>query len=120
MSTPLRRFVANVGAIVVIGLTVASYQARQTMIDNRPALPLTFAHLDHHEVNCITCHHNFVDTTGQGLCIDCHRKNPEIRSRIEPMFHTLCRDCHVEKRGAGNDAGPVRRCADCHTADDAP
>ena len=120
MSMPRQRWVVSVSAIAVIGLTVAAHQARQTMIDTRPALPLTFAHLDHHEVNCITCHHNFADTTGQGLCIDCHKMNLQIRSRIEPMFHTLCRNCHVEKHRAGKDAGPARRCSDCHTADDAP
>ena len=46
----------------------------------REALPLTFAHADHRSVNCIDCHHNFADTTGQGLCLACHR-NPPCRQR---------------------------------------
>ena len=51
------------------------------MVDTRPLLPLTFAHLDHREVNCITCHHNFTDDTGQGLCIDCHSTDPKCACR---------------------------------------
>ena len=112
--------VAALGGIVTAVAALAAYQGRQTMVDTRPLLPLTFAHLDHREVNCITCHHNFTDDTGQGLCIDCHKTSPEVRLQIEPMFHTLCRDCHVEKQAAGKDAGPVRRCIDCHTSDEAP
>lgn len=109
-------FAAAIG-ILIAAAAIAAYQGRQQMIDTRPLLPLTFAHLDHREVNCITCHHNFADDTGQGLCIDCHRIDPEVRLEIEPMFHTLCRDCHVEKHAAGKDGGPVRRCADCHTVE---
>ncbi len=48
-----------------------------------------------------------------------HRLPPdrsEVRLQIEPMFHTLCRDCHVEKHAAGKDGGrrgglPLRRTA---------
>ena len=114
-------FAAVVGILVVIAAS-AAYQGRQAMVDTRPLLPLTFAHLDHRAVNCITCHHNFTDDTGQGLCIDCHRTDPDVRLQIEPMFHTLCRDCHVEKHADAKDAGPVRRCADCHSVEaiDAP
>jgi len=112
-------FAAVVGVLIAIAAT-AAYQARQSMVDTRPLLPLTFAHLDHRAVNCITCHHNFTDDTGQGLCIDCHRTDSKVRLQIEPMFHTLCRDCHVKKHADGEDAGPVRRCLDCHTQDDAP
>jgi Zn finger protein HypA/HybF involved in hydrogenase expression len=80
-------------------------------------LPLTFAHRDHRQVNCIDCHHNFADTTGQGLCLACHRSTPELAAALEVQFHTLCRGCHVRTRQAGNDAGPVRRCSDCHEPD---
>jgi hypothetical protein len=115
-----RRSITVVAIVVLIGAAVAIYAWRPAMIDSRPLLPLAFAHADHREVNCITCHHNYVDDTGGGLCIDCHKTNVDIRARIEPMFHDLCRDCHVEKQAQGDDAGPVRRCVDCHTADDEP
>ena len=115
-----RRVVVGAVLIALVALAVAAGNGRRNATETRPLLPLTFAHADHRSVNCITCHHNFVDSTGQGLCIDCHKTNAKVRLQIEPMFHTLCRGCHVAKRTAGDDAGPVRRCADCHTADEAP
>jgi predicted CXXCH cytochrome family protein len=85
----------------------------------REALPLTFAHADHRSVNCIDCHHNFADTTGQGPCLACHRSTPALAAALEVEFHDLCRGCHVRTRRAGNDAGPVRRCSECHAPDTA-
>jgi hypothetical protein len=86
----------------------------------RPMLEVTFAHLDHRTVNCIDCHHNFVDDTGQGLCFDCHKTDPAVNALIETQFHDLCRGCHMEQQRNGEDGGPVRQCIDCHTADEAP
>ena len=120
MSRAARRIASIIATAVVAGLIFGAHQRRETMLDTKPLLPLSFAHVDHRGVNCITCHHNFTDGTGQGLCIDCHKTDPKIRPQIEPMFHTLCRDCHVEKHAQGKDAGPVRRCSDCHIQDDAP
>lgn len=116
----VRRAIVAVIVAVLLALAVAADNGRRDAVETRPLLPLTFAHVDHRSVNCIACHHNFVDSTGQGLCIDCHKTNAKVRLDIEPMFHTLCRNCHVAKRTAGEDAGPVRRCTDCHTADDQP
>lgn len=87
---------------------------------SKPLLPLTFAHLDHRQVSCIDCHHDFVDDSGKGLCFDCHKTDPAVSALIEEQFHGLCRDCHVEKQRLGEDSGPTRRCIDCHTADEAP
>ncbi len=92
---------------------------RDTLTHAAPLLPLTFAHADHRGVNCIACHHNFTDDTGDGLCIDCHKTDPRLAAQIETTFHDLCRGCHVDTRAAGEDAGPVRRCSDCHLPDDA-
>jgi hypothetical protein len=86
----------------------------------RDVLDMSFGHADHREQNCIVCHHNYVDDTGQGLCIDCHVRDPELRAVFEQQFHDLCRSCHVEERRKGRDAGPTRRCLDCHHAEDAP
>lgn len=119
MSRRVRGFVLVVATVAIALLVFGAHRWRETMLDTKPILPLSFAHADHRDVNCITCHHNFTDGTGQGLCLDCHKTDPKIRLQIEPMFHTLCRDCHVEKHAAGKDAGPVRRCVDCHAPDDA-
>ncbi len=107
-------------AAILVGLGWLASEGQQRLRAERAMLPVTFAHLDHRSVNCVACHHNFVDQTGQGLCFQCHKTNPEISTLIETQFHTLCRDCHVEKQAEGEDGGPTRRCLDCHTTDDAP
>jgi hypothetical protein len=115
-----RYAVSGVVAVVSTAAVVIAWSYRPSMIDSRPLLPMTFAHADHRDVNCVLCHHNFTDDTGSGLCIDCHKTNVDIRAEIEPMFHTMCRDCHVSKHADGEDAGPVRQCKHCHTTDEEP
>src|SRR5262249_251937 len=62
-----------------------------------PTLPIHFPHDKHTTVNCVTCHHNFVDKTGIGSCVDCHRQpRPDLTRSAEATFHTFCRDCHTE------------------------
>lgn len=85
-----------------------------------PVLPMTFAHMDHVTVNCIDCHHNYVDDTGDGNCMTCHMTDEELWQDLEKQFHTLCRDCHAEREATGEDGGPPRRCISCHMADDLP
>ena len=60
-----------------------------------PLLPVSFAHRDHNNFNCVACHHNFADDTGIGLCFDCHKTEPTVAHLIEDQFHDLCRGCHV-------------------------
>ena len=83
-------------------------------------LAVTFAHADHTDTNCSTCHHNFTDDTGQGLCYDCHKSDAELSPLMEKQFHDLCRQCHVEQLLAGEPHGPTRACAACHQPDQAP
>jgi len=97
--------------LCVVGMDVRADPAR---------LPMTFAHADHRAQNCIRCHHEFVDHSGQGLCLDCHLRDPKLRPLFETQFHDLCRGCHIEQTRLGNDAGPTRRCYDCHHEDDQP
>ena len=113
--------------LILAGCSLATFAAGYLWLQwqaelraERPMLPLTFAHLDHRSVNCVDCHHNFIDDTGQGLCFDCHKTDPNVNALMEEQFHALCRDCHVEKQRLGEDAGPTRQCIDCHTADEAP
>ena len=83
-------------------------------------LAMTFAHQDHAQQQCAACHHNYLDDTGQGLCLDCHRSNPQIAFKMRDQFHTLCMGCHTDKRAEGEKSGPLRSCKACHTADQAP
>ena len=101
--------------LVIAALAVGAW--RKQAIPLRPMLPVEFDHALHASVQCAECHHNFVDNTGGGLCYDCHKNTPEIQSHIGPMFHDLCRGCHVQNRLQGEEGGPVRRCGFCHTSD---
>ena len=83
-------------------------------------LPMTFAHADHVKQQCVTCHHNYQDDTGQGLCLDCHRRDQDIAFKMRDQFHGLCMTCHIEKRIEGEHSGPLRNCKACHTLDHAP
>lgn len=81
-------------------------------------LPVDFPHEKHGTVNCIACHHNFVDRTGVDNCINCHRsERPDLRLGAEARFHTFCMDCHREgalPMGDPAKRGPVSQCSACH------
>lgn len=102
--------------LALFGFTLLQERWRATA----EILPVTFGHIDHTTVNCVTCHHNYVDDSGQGLCFDCHKTDPEVVALIEDQFHALCRDCHVEKQREGEAGGPTRDCHACHEGDEVP
>ena len=81
---------------------------------------MAFAHVDHAEESCLTCHHNIVDETGVGNCMVCHVRRGDLAPRLESQFHGLCRECHVERQLQGRSSGPTRRCLACHHAEDEP
>lgn len=83
-------------------------------------LPMSFAHQDHVAVNCIDCHHNYVDDTGGGLCMNCHVTDPQVWPLLEHQFHDLCRGCHEDRAALGEEGGPPRQCVACHMGDDFP
>ena len=101
-------------------LATESWQMKRADYPKEHILPMTFAHIDHKEQQCVVCHHNYSDNTGAGLCIDCHQTTPDIAASIERHFHELCMGCHEEKQRAGEAHGPLRRCVDCHQPDDLP
>ncbi len=86
----------------------------------RKILPMTFDHEHHVPVNCVDCHHNYVDDTGGGLCMNCHVTDQDVWPLFENQFHALCRDCHAEKTALGEIGGPPRECMACHLGDDLP
>ena len=105
-------FVGLFVAAVLLGYFALGY--RPAAIRQQPMLPVIFEHMDHKEVACAKCHHNFTDDTGSGTCYSCHKYSPDINLHIEEMFHDFCRDCHLEERHKGEKAGPLRSCAQCH------
>jgi hypothetical protein len=112
-----------IGVIIVItGSPVASEKPVHDFYYEAPKkiLPMNFAHLDHVQVNCVDCHHNYVDDTGGGLCMNCHVTDPQVWPLFEQQFHDLCRGCHEEKAALGEAGGPPRRCVACHMGDELP
>ena len=87
---------------------------------DEPILPISFAHGDHSSVTCTTCHHDFVDNTGPGVCMNCHVTNKEVSHLLEEQVHGLCMGCHVELSAQHEKSGPVRQCTACHTLEDEP
>jgi predicted CXXCH cytochrome family protein len=112
-----------VGALVVLfGSPIAS---EKPVLDHyydapKKILPMSFAHLDHVPVNCVDCHHNYVDDSGGGLCMNCHVTDQAVWPLLENQFHDLCRGCHEEKAALGEAGGPPRECMACHLGDDLP
>jgi hypothetical protein len=108
----------GVGAVLVLfALTVPTARSRllEPLSTRAPALPLAFPHDAHREVNCLVCHHNWVDHTGSGSCISCHRESPQALGRsAEATFHVFCRGCHSQLAEQGRKHGPARSCARCH------
>jgi len=114
--------VVAAGLIVAFGSPIAGSRPVRDFYYDAPKriLPMNFAHQDHVTVNCVECHHNFVDDTGGGLCMNCHVTDPRVWPLLENQFHHLCRDCHAEKAALGEKGGPPRECMACHTGDDLP
>jgi len=108
--------------IVAFGSPVANQRPVRDHYFEAPEkiLPMNFAHNDHVPVNCVECHHNYVDGTGGGLCMNCHVTDPQVWPLFEQQFHGLCRGCHEEKAALGEAGGPPRRCIACHMGDDLP
>jgi len=104
----------------LIALTSMDLAMANSYLDAHALLPFKFAHQDHVETQCATCHHNYTDNTGHGLCIECHQTDERVSNLIEQQFHTLCRSCHEEKQISNLDSGPTRSCIACHQEDDEP
>lgn len=112
--------IALIAVPLLIGAVRLVQLGQAELRRDRPMLPVTFAHADHVTVNCVVCHHNFIDQTGSGLCFDCHKRESTVSALVETQFHDLCMGCHEARQAAGEDGGPTRQCDACHTADDAP
>lgn len=101
----------------MVGLgVVASVMVRTQMVLHAELLPVAFEHLDHTDEKCVACHHNYEDDTGYDSCYSCHKHDRSVALEIEPMFHDLCRDCHLERARLGVASGPFRVCVECHNA----
>jgi hypothetical protein len=104
-------------SIALLPLPTAKRIALQPVARPDP-IAVNFPHDRHDSVNCVTCHHNFVDHTGTRACIDCHRSGrADLPQPSEATFHTFCRDCHTQLAVDGGHHGPTRSCSACHRAE---
>jgi len=100
------------GSLLLPGAATA---LRRAPIPRHTLLPLDFPHVRHTTVGCLVCHHNYVDGRGSDACLSCHRSaRADLKLGAEARFHGFCMQCHLEKLGAQERAGPARACAGCH------
>jgi predicted CXXCH cytochrome family protein len=88
---------------------------REPFLHRSEPLVLAFPHDRHRSVNCIQCHHNFIDRSGGDSCISCHRSGRvTIRVGAEARFHDFCLGCHRDPPAYLSGHGPVTGCNTCH------
>ena len=88
---------------------------REPFLPRSERLVLDFPHDKHRAVNCIRCHHNFTDRSGDDSCISCHRSGrADIRVGVEAGFHDFCLGCHRDPPAYLTGQGPVTGCNTCH------
>jgi hypothetical protein len=103
-----------VTALAVLPTPTASSRLLEPMMTPAP-VAVHFPHEKHTSTNCVVCHHNFVDKTGIGSCLDCHRSpRTDLARAAEATFHTFCRNCHTELAHTTTRHGPTRACSVCH------
>jgi predicted CXXCH cytochrome family protein len=88
---------------------------REPFVSRQERLALDFPHDKHRSVNCIACHHDYVDRSGQGSCVSCHRGGrAPLRVGVEARFHDFCLGCHRDPPAYLAGQGPVTGCDTCH------
>ena len=118
----LRR-VSHICAVLLIPLLPSPLASRllPQPVARPSSITVNFPHDSHTSVNCVACHHNFVDHTGVTACVDCHRsQRADLPSSSEALFHDFCRGCHMQLALEGVRHGPTRACSACHTRPGAP
>ena len=106
--------VIGLAALIILPTPIGGLRLLQTAVPPS-TLHAYFPHEKHRTVNCIACHHNFVDNTGAGSCFDCHRSaRHDLPQAAEATFHKFCRDCHRNLATEHSKHGPVRECSGCH------
>jgi len=107
------RRASHLVAVALIAVLPAA-TSKQHLLEpvTRPAaIEVNFPHDSHTSVNCVTCHHNYVDHSGTTACFECHHNTAKSP---ESTFHTFCRNCHTQLALDGTKHGPTRSCSACH------
>jgi hypothetical protein len=111
------RTASHIAAVGVIALLPTS-TSKQLLLEpaaHPDIIAVSFPHDSHTSVNCVVCHHNYVDHTGTTACIECHRSTrKDLPHSSESTFHTFCRACHAQLALDHEKHGPTRSCSGCH------
>ena len=106
---------ATLLALTPLSTDRAAVALREPLLTRAQALSLDFPHDQHVVVNCLVCHHNYVDGRGFETCISCHRSSrTDLKLGVEARFHSFCLDCHRNPAAALVHHGPVSGCSSCH------
>ena len=110
--------------VIVLGSLVAlllllhpgtSLALREPFVSRSVRLVLDFPHDKHRAVACARCHHDFLDRSGEGSCVSCHRSGrADIQVGAEARFHDFCLGCHRDPPAYLTGSGPVTGCDTCH------
>jgi len=93
----------------------ASLALREPFVIRSERLALDFPHDKHRAVSCTQCHHDFIDRSGEGSCVSCHRSGrADLRAGAEARFHDFCLGCHRDPPAYLTRHGPVTGCDTCH------
>jgi predicted CXXCH cytochrome family protein len=105
----------TLGALLGLMRGGTALAVREPFVSRSEPLVLGFPHDKHRQVNCILCHHNFVDRSGADSCISCHRSGrADLRVGAEARFHDFCLGCHRDPPEYLAGHGPVTGCSTCH------
>jgi predicted CXXCH cytochrome family protein len=108
---------SSLSALLALMPPGSALSLREPLMPRSASLVLDFPHEKHRSVDCIQCHHNFVDRSGQGSCLDCHRSQTAgIQVGSEARFHDFCLGCHRDPPAHLTSHGPVTGCEACHNS----
>lgn len=102
-------------ALLALARSGTTLALREPFLRRSERLVLNFPHDKHRAINCLECHHNFADRSGDDSCISCHRSGrADIRVGVEARFHDFCLGCHRDPPAYLAGHGPVTGCNTCH------
>ncbi|HYM44290.1 MAG TPA: cytochrome c3 family protein [Steroidobacteraceae bacterium] len=102
-------------ALTALARAATTLALREPLLARNQRLELDFPHDKHRAVRCLLCHHDYLDRSGQGSCVGCHRSaRADLRVGAEARFHDFCLGCHRDPPAGLTGHGPVSGCDTCH------